>query len=282
MIRPPEIPNAPRAIQKGVPLKYIIDESAINCLALNIYYVYRAFDVEQFCKACTQGLEPLSLMERAKHVAKQLRQFLPERYSDALAVLVESLTLEEPFSEEFSVAEFFYLSHNFFISEYGLSAEGNGGSDPFESSMSAIYELTKRFTAEFAIRNFIIEEQKKTLSQLRRWVLDENPHVRRLCSEGTRPKLPWAKRIKAFIADPQLTIFFLETLKDDDSLYVRRSVANHLGDIAKDHPETVYSICSNWLAQNATAEVKWVIRHALRYPAKKQCNRAIEIRLSAK
>lgn len=282
MIRPPEIPNAPRAIQKGVPLKYILDESAIYCLALNIYYVYRTFDVEQFCKACNQGLEPLSLMERAKHIAIHLREFLPERYSDAIAILVASFTDEEAFSEEFGTASFFYLPHNLFISEYGLSADANGGSDPFESSMAAIFELTKRFTAEFAIRDFIIKEQQKTLLQLQHWVLDENPHIRRLCSEGTRPKLPWAKRIKAFIADPQPTTFFLDTLKDDDSLYVRRSVANHLGDIAKDHPETVYSICSKWLAQGATAEVKWVIRHALRYPAKKECNRAIELRQMAK
>jgi 3-methyladenine DNA glycosylase AlkC len=112
-------------------------------------------------------------------------------------------------------------------------------------------------------------------------VSDPDPHVRRLCSEGTRPRLPWAPRIPSFIKDPTPVLSILEDLKDDENLYVRRSVANHLGDIAKDHPEVVFSICERWLV-DATKEVKWLIRHALRYPAKKQNKRAIQIRISAK
>jgi len=281
-IRPPKIPDAPRAIQKGVPLKLLINESAVECLALNILYVNRNFEVDDFYNSCIQGLDPLSLMERGKHVAKILKGFLPENYGDAVNILMNSLTPEEPFSEEFGLAEFFHLPHSFFISEFGLSEKFNKGVDPFDISMGAMYELTKRFTAEFAIRNFIIDQQERTLSQLDKWITDENPHVRRLCSEGTRPKLPWGKKLKAFVVDPQPTIPFLNALKDDSSLYVRRSVANHLGDIAKDHPEVAFSICEDWLKQNASSEVKWVIRHALRYPAKKENKMAIQLRKSAK
>jgi len=120
------------------------------------------------------------------------------------------------------------------------------------------------------------------LARLDEWILDDSPHIRRLCSEGTRPKLPWGKRIKAFVVDPKPTIHLLEALKDDESLYVRRSVANHLGDIAKDHPDVVFSICESWLEGGASLELKWVIRHALRYPAKKKNPKALSLREQAR
>lgn len=109
------------------------------------------------------------------------------------------------------------------------------------------------------------------------WTGDKDPHVRRLCSEGTRPRLPWAIRIPQFVSDPSCTIGILERLKDDPDLYVRRSVANHLGDMAKDHREFVYKVCSRWL-RNSTPERNWLIRHALRYPAKLGEQMAIELR----
>jgi 3-methyladenine DNA glycosylase AlkC len=113
------------------------------------------------------------------------------------------------------------------------------------------------------------------------WTSDPDPHVRRLCSEGTRSSLPWATRIPAFIANPDPVFPILEALKCDQSLYVRRSVANHLGDIAKDHPEKVFAICERWLSR-ATNEVKWLIRHALRHPAKKWDKSALQLRDVAK
>jgi len=118
--------------------------------------------------------------------------------------------------------------------------------------------------------------------QVSKWLSDPNPHVRRLCSEGTRPKLPWGKRIKSFVANPQPTLPILEHLKNDESLYVRRSVANHLGDIAKDHPEIAFSTCERWLNEGASNQLKWVVRHAVRYHAKKGDDRALEIRSRAK
>ena len=281
MIRAPIIPDAPKAITKGVPLKLLINDQAIECLAFNILYVYRQFNVDAFCAQAKTGLETLSLMERGKHVAVALRATLPQNYTQALAILIDSLTPEETFTEDFGLSGFFYLPHSFFISEYGLDKENNDGEDPFDVSMEAMFTLTKRFTAEFAIRHFLIEQQDRTLAYLEKRLNDKCPNIRRLCTEGTRPKLPWGKRIQSFVINPQPTLPFLEALKDDESLFVRRSVANHLGDIAKDHPQLVFTLCEGWLEQEVSDEVKWVIRHALRYPAKQKNPQALSIRTAA-
>jgi 3-methyladenine DNA glycosylase AlkC len=196
--------------------------------------------------------------------------------------LINALTEESTTDEEFGLSGFMYMPINCFIAEHGLDKKGNANRDPFVVSMKGIYELTKRFSAEFAIRDFLIHEQARTLKKVYRWMTDANPHVRRLCSEGTRPKLPWARRLPAFIADPSPTLPILDTLKDDESLYVRRSVANHLGDIAKDHPEVVFDRCRHWLDDGAGKELRWVIRHALRYPAKQKNQQALKLRALAK
>ena len=151
-------------------------------------------------------------MQRARKVALNLQTFLPSNYSEAVEVLLNSMTAEASSSEEFGLAGFFYLPHSFFISGFGQNTALNGGQDPFSVSMNGIYELTKRFTAEFAIRAFLIGQQERTLAQLSERVKDENAHVRRLCSESTRPKLPWGKRLKSFIDNPQPVLPILGSL----------------------------------------------------------------------
>ena len=126
-----------------------------------------------------------------------------------------------------------------------------------------------------------MEPDERTLARLMEWSSDPSAHVRRLCSEGSRPRLPWAMRLPDFVKDPRPALPILEALKDDPSLYVRRSVANHLGDIAKDHPELAFSIAERWLA-DASKERRWVIRHALRHPAKQGVAEALRIRAAAK
>ncbi|RDV26613.1 DNA alkylation repair protein [Alteromonas aestuariivivens] len=281
-LRTPKIPYAPRSIQKGTPLKVLLNQEAIECLAENILYVHQDFKSKSFCECALAALDTLELMQRGQHIAKALHQFLPSNYSEAIAILVASLTPEQADADEFGLAEFFYLPHSFFISEYGQDKKYNSGKDPFETSMWALHALTTRFTSEFAIRTFLIQQQERTLEQVNKWLNDPNPHVRRLCTEGTRPKLPWGKRIPSLIADPKPTLHILETLKSDKSLYVRRSVANHLGDIAKDHPEVVFTMCKRWLQAGASKELRWLIRHAVRHPAKKGDSRALQIRDAAK
>ena len=198
---------------------------------------------------------------------------MPPRYDDAIDVVLRSLTPPLTQTAEIGLGVFFYLPHVCFVAEYGL--------DDFETSMRAQYELTRRFSAEFSMRPFIIRYQERTLARLLEWTRDSCPHVRRLCSEGARPRLPWAMRLPALQKDPRPVLPILEELKDDPDLYVRRSVANHLGDIAKDHPLLVFEICERWLA-GASPERRWLIRHALRYPTNKGDKRARQLRVLAK
>ena len=277
----PRIPDAPNSIQKGIPLKHLLGSEAVNCLTHNILLVHPQFDEAPFRRAALDGLEPLGILERGQHLARALRQYLPERYATAIAILLASLTPPLNRTDDLGLAVFFYLPHVCFVAEYGLEPTANGGHDPFEISMQAQYQLTKRFSAEFSMRPFLIQQQERTLSRLFEWMSDPDPHVRRLCSEGTRPRLPWATRIPAFIENPDPVLPILETLKSDQNLYVRRSVANHLGDIAKDHPEKVFEICERWL-NGASDEVKWLIRHALRHPAKKGNKTALQLRAASK
>lgn len=220
-------------------------------------------------------------MERGQHLARALRQCLPDKYAAAIEILLESLTPPLTQTDDLGLAVFFYLPHVCFVAEYGIDPKQNGGHDPFEISMLAQYELTRRFSSEFSLRPFLIQQQERTLSRLLEWTTDPDPHVRRLCSEGTRPRLPWAIRIPAFIENPNFVLPILEALRNDQCLYVRRSVANHLGDIAKDHPDTAFSTCERWLVA-ASPGVKWLIRHALRHPAKMKDPIALRLRASAK
>jgi 3-methyladenine DNA glycosylase AlkC len=277
----PCLPTAPRSIQKDSSLADLLDQDAIECLAHNIRLVHPAFDGKTFQRTALNGLKPLSILQRGHHLARTLRDHLPKRYEDAVHILIQSLTPPQTATEDLGLGVFFYLPHVSFVATYGLGPEHNGGHDPFEISMVAQYELTKRFSAEFSIRPFLIKWPERTLAKLMEWTEDPDPHVRRLCSEGTRPRLPWATRIPAFIKDPCPVLPILEALKDDADLYVRRSVANHLGDIAKDHPSLAFELCERWL-EGATKERKWLLRHAVRHPAKKGVKAALRIRRLAK
>jgi 3-methyladenine DNA glycosylase AlkC len=124
------------------------------------------------------------------------------------------------------------------------------------------------FTAEFSIRAFLEAHPEQTLARLRQWTCDPSHHVRRLVSEGTRPRLPWAPRLRAFQKDPRPVVELLELLKDDTELYVRRSVANNLNDIGKDHPELLTAIARRWL-RGASDQRRWIVNHALRSAVKR-------------
>ncbi len=280
-IRTPRLPSAPHSIQKGMSLADLLDREAIDCLAHNISLVHPDFDGKAFQRRALIGLKPLSILQRGHHLAGALREHLPKRYEDAVHILVQSLTPPQTDTEDLGLGVFFYLPHVSFVATYGLDPTHNGGHDPFEISMRAQYELTRRFSAEFSIRPFLIRWPERTLAHLMKWTDDPDPHVRRLCSEGTRPRLPWAMRIPAFIKDPRPVLPILEALKDDPDLYVRRSVANHLGDIAKDHPRLAFELCERWL-EGASKERKWLLRHAVRHPAKKGVKAALRIRRLAK
>ena len=141
-----------------------------------------------------------------------------------------------------------------FVGLYGL--------DHSEESLEALKYLTVYSSSEFAVREFLIRDRKRTLAAMKRWSTDQNHHVRRLSSEGSRPRLPWSFKLTEFIADPSLTKPILVNLRADESLYVRKSVANHLNDISKDHPEWMLDLVSSW--DRADEPTKWIIKRAAR------------------
>jgi 3-methyladenine DNA glycosylase AlkC len=159
-----------------------------------------------------------------------------------------------------SLGSFLFLPHTQFVATYGLAH--------FDVSMRALHALTQRFTAEFSIRPFLEQHPEATLRQLRLWTTDPSAHVRRLVSEGTRPRLPWAPRLRGFQKDPSPVLALLELLKDDPDLYVRRSVANNLNDIGKDHPQLLADTARRWL-KGASTERRWIVGHALRSAVKR-------------
>jgi len=222
--------------------------------------VYASFPKRAFLRDALDGYDALELMPRGRHIARALRTHLPQHVPSALDILLASLDPPREDTERAGLTPFLYLPHTVFVAEYAL--------DHFDDAMRAQHALTQRFTAEFSIRPFIEKYPARTLAQLRTWARDASPHVRRLVSEGTRPRLPWAPRLRALQRDPRPALKLLELLKDDPALYVRRSVANHLNDIGKDHPELLAATARRWL-KDAGPERAWIVRHALRSAIKR-------------
>ena len=217
--------------------------------------MFADFDAPGFNADCIHGFEELELTDRARHIAAVLAEHLPDDRERALDILTASLGPKIEEADLKGMEVFRYLPYVFFVAEHGL--------DHFETAMAFQYEVTQRFTAEFSIRAYLERHEAPTLDLLRTWTADPSPHVRRLVSEGTRPRLPWAPRLRAFQDDPGPVIELLELLKDDPEEYVRRSVANNLNDIAKDHPDVVVRIAERWW-QDGDANRRRLIRHGLR------------------
>jgi 3-methyladenine DNA glycosylase AlkC len=276
---PAERFKAPTSIQSGIALKDMFERPLVELIAESFAEVVPRFQVKQFIASATLGLKQLELKQRAQLIAAAMAEQLPADFAQAAPLLIESLGPELQATEGNGLAVFFYLPHAQYIATWGVSC--------FKQGMTANYELTKRFTAEFSVRPFLIQHRGACLELLSRWTNDASSHVRRLVSEGTRPRLPWAMRLPEFQQNPAHTLPLLERLKDDSELYVRRSVANHLGDLAKDHLEVVLQLCERWLQESAELEPtaaenrRWVIRHALRHPAKNALSRAEKVRQKA-
>lgn len=279
-LHPAERFIAPSSIQGGVPLKSLMGRPLINLIGQSLAAVVPNFDIRQFQARAQRGLSKLELKQRAQKIADAMAEQLPPSFEEALPLLVQSLGPPLQKIDGNGLRPFFYLPHCHLIAAHGASS--------FTAGMTANYEITKRFTAEFSVRPFLIQHRERTLRRLAQWAKDRNTHVRRLVSEGTRPRLPWATRLPEFQADPGLSLPLLERLKDDPELYVRRSVANHLGDIAKDHLEVALDVCESWLDEAkslgdriAVENRRWIVRHAIRHPAKKGHARATQIRALA-
>lgn len=211
-----------------------------------ITQVYPAFDTKKFKQLLyTNQWQSLELKARLRHASTCLKQTLPPDYSKA----IEVLSVIAPQFNNFDGMLF-----PGFVEAYGQH--------DWETSIPALELFTQSSSSEFAIRPFIEQYFDKTMAQMLEWSTHPNHHVRRLASEGCRPRLPWASPLRELKADPSPILPLLENLKADSTDYVRRSVANNLNDIAKDHPEVVVKTAQDWFG--SSKETNWIVKHACR------------------
>lgn len=240
-------------------LKEIFNAERLQHIADEMSAVYPAFKAKAFLKHAQDGLAELSVMQRMARVSESLHVVLPLDYEDSLDVLRElAPRLNSGFVS-------MCLPH--YVASYGGHA--------FDTSMDALKYFTTFGSSEFAIRYFLRSDLERSLERMHEWTRDENHHVRRLASEGSRPRLPWSFRLEAVQADPRLAAGILDRLKADESLYVRKSVANHLNDVTKVHPQWVLDTIEGWSLENK--HTAWIAKHALRSLIKQGDVRALTV-----
>lgn len=239
------------------PFKERLGAEAVRGIARAQVRVDPAFPEARFVAEALAGLEALELKGRVRHIAAALRRALPADWPRALERLLAPLPPPLPDARG-TMSAFALWPLLQVVEEHGLEHP--------ELSLAALRELTRRFSAEFAVRPYLEQHPALAWAHLRRWAADEDQHVRRLASEGSRPRLPWGRRLEASVRDPSPGLALIEGLADDPSPYVRRSVANHLGDVAKDHPALALRTARRWLAERPEREA--LVRHALRLPLK--------------
>ncbi|QOQ77969.1 DNA alkylation repair protein [Pseudomonas poae] len=245
--------------QSAPALKEIFNAERLQHIAREMSAVYPAFDAKGFLKHASAGLAELSVMQRMARVSESLHAVIALDYAQTLKLLYAlAPRLNSAFVSLF-------LPH--YVASYG---QGD-----FKRSMAALKYFTTFGSAEFAIRHFLLHDFQRTLAVMQEWSLDANEHVRRLASEGSRPRLPWSFRLAEVQANPELCASILDNLKADSSLYVRKSVANHLNDITKDHPDWVLSLIEGWNLENP--HTAWIARHALRSLIKQGNTRALTL-----
>lgn len=242
----------------AAPLKDQFDRALVTELAARVAAVHAEFDGDGFVDAIVAGLEPLELKDRVNLVADRLRAHLPSHYPDALGVVVAVAEGRPDAWQGWPLCSF---------------VERHGVDHPHES-LAAMPTLTRVWSCEFAIRPFLDHHLDLTLEHLRGWVHDPDPAVRRLPSEGTRPLLPWGPRVRALTDDPSIGLDVLRELRHDPDEVVRRSVANHLNDVAKSHPGLVVELLGDWVDDGVDEAM---VRHALRTLVKRGDPRAMSL-----
>ncbi len=229
--------------------KDTFNQESVGALADAIRHQYPAFNQEAFIASVfDDDWAARELKERMRHITISLHDLLPGAYRTAIDILRRALPALHGHG-------FVQMVFPDYVEVYGL--------DDWEASISALETFTQVVSAEFAIRPFIIRYQDRTIAQMLEWARHPSPEVRRLASEGCRPRLPWGIALPALKADPSPILPILEHLKHDQCESVRRSVANNLNDISKDRPKVVIEVLRRWQADD-TEEISWITAHALR------------------
>lgn len=254
------------------PFKNLVGAKVVADLARHLQRADAGFDAKRFQAAALRGLEALELKARAQHLCNALEPLLPADFAAAADILERALApmgapddaTDGPMGpREDGLAGWAVWPLTEYVARHGLADTPR--------ALRALHAMTQRFTAEWALRPFILREPALTFRTLKQWTRDPSAHVRRLVSEGSRPRLPWGMVLKPLVENPSPTLPLLEALLDDPSPYVRRSVANHLNDIGKDHPHLVEA----WLhahLPSASPERAALLRHASRSLVKRGHN----------
>ena len=234
-------------------------KDSINNFADAIEQQSAAFDKSQFLKLMfDETFEAKELLDKMKHTTKFLHDTLPKSYKEALDILKKAAPQVKGF-EAMALPDY--------VATYGM--------DDWDLSMPALRHFTQYYSSELAIRPFLAKDPKKGMVYMAAWADDKDPKIRRLASEGCRPRLPWAIALPKFKKDPRPIFPILEKLKNDASEDVRRSVANNMNDISKDNPELALEICEKWYGQSE--KVDKIVKHACRTMLKAGEKRALAI-----
>lgn len=240
-------------------LKDLYNEEFISSLARELKSIYKPFDIEKFSQRIfDETWLDSELKQRMRHISQTLHDFLPSDFTEAVKIL-------KPASAKFSGFESMIFQD--YVELYGLH--------DFDESVSALECFTRYSSSEFAVRVFIKKYKEKMMCQMEQWAMSDNYHVRRLASEGCRPRLPWAMALPEFKKNPAVVIKILEKLKNDESEYVRRSVANNLNDISKDNPDVTLEIAKLWKGDNRNTD--WIVKHACRTLLKSSNGKALRL-----
>ncbi len=224
-------------------------------LADKILQIYPEFNSNSFIHEVDRLVDGKRYTDRISVIAEQLKVHLPEDYQQGLRILTNILGDENPNQTGMFTNYYWVMPIGRFISKYGLNH--------FEDSMKGIQEVTKRNTGEYAIRSFIKKYPEQTLVVMESWAKSSNFHLRRLASEGLRPKLPWAPKLETFIHNPTPVFHILSMLKEDKIMFVKKSVANHLTDWLKVNRDAAVSLIEEWKGSD-NEDTKWIIKRATR------------------
>lgn len=239
--------------------KYSITElfgaNLAKLLSDKIIIVYPQFDAVHFIGCVEHLVVGKTYTERILIIAEQLNEHLPNDYEISLSILLQILGEENPNQTGMFTNYYWIMPIGKFISEYGLNH--------FDKSIKGIEEVTRRNTGEYAIRPFIKKYPEQTLIIMERWAKSPDFHLRRLASEGLRPKLPWAPKLEIFINNPDPVFHILNILKEDEVMFVKKSVANHLTDWLKVNYDCGIELINRW-KENSNKNTQWIIKRATR------------------
>lgn len=227
------------------------NHESLGKLAMEIQTVYESFPIQEFLNSTMdESWSGLEFKQRVHRISINLGRYLPSDYETAISIIDKVILNYDICLDGFVI----FFPH--FVEIFGQAPEN------WDISMTALARYTQYASAEFAVRSFIINDENRMMAQMFQWSKHDNEHVRRLASEGCRPRLPWGQALPSFQKNPTPILRILEQLKADSSPYVRKSVANNLNDISKTHPDLVVNIANNWYGNNKHTD--WIVKHGCR------------------